>query len=51
MKLVDTVPIILTYHSYDLLDSKSDGVVFPIHENWKDIGNPIDFREAVESFK
>jgi dTDP-glucose pyrophosphorylase len=34
----------------DLLDSKSAVGVFPIHENWKDIGNPIDFREAVESF-
>jgi dTDP-glucose pyrophosphorylase len=35
----------------DLLDSKSDVGVFPIHENWKDIGNPIDFREAVQSFQ
>ena len=33
----------------DLLDSKSPVGVFPIHENWKDIGNPIDFKEAVES--
>ena len=33
----------------DLLDSKSDVGVFPIHENWKDIGNPIDFKEAIES--
>ena len=30
----------------DLLDSKSTVGVFPIHENWKDIGNPIDFKEA-----
>jgi dTDP-glucose pyrophosphorylase len=30
----------------DLLDSKSDIGVFPIHESWKDIGNPIDFKEA-----
>ena len=30
----------------DLLDSKSDVCIFPIHENWKDIGNPFDFREA-----
>jgi dTDP-glucose pyrophosphorylase len=35
----------------DLLDSKSAVGVFPIHENWKDIGNPIDFIEAVESFQ
>ena len=35
----------------DLLDSKLAVGVFPIHENWKDIGNPIDFREAVESFQ
>jgi dTDP-glucose pyrophosphorylase/predicted transcriptional regulator len=35
----------------DLLDSKSDVGVFPIHENWKDIGSPIDFREAVQSFQ
>ena len=34
----------------DLLDSKSDVGVFPIHENWKDIGNPIDFKEATETF-
>ncbi len=33
----------------DLLDSKSAVGVFPIHENWRDIGNPIDFKEAVES--
>jgi dTDP-glucose pyrophosphorylase/CBS domain-containing protein len=30
----------------ELLDLKSAVGVFPIHENWKDIGNPIDFREA-----
>ena len=30
----------------DLLESKSAVGVFPIHENWKDIGNPIDFKEA-----
>ena len=24
MKLVDTVPLILTYHSYDLLDTKAN---------------------------
>ena len=30
----------------DLLDSKTAVGVFPIHENWKDIGNPIDFKEA-----
>ena len=30
----------------DLLDSGSEVGVFPIHENWKDIGNPIDFKEA-----
>ena len=30
----------------DLLDSKSAVGVFPIHENWKDIGNPIDFKEV-----
>lgn len=35
----------------DLLDSKTTVGVFPIHENWKDIGNPIDFREAVESLQ
>jgi len=35
----------------DLLDSKSAVGVFPIHENWKDIGNPIDFKEAVKSFQ
>ena len=35
----------------DLLDSKSPVGVFPIHENWKDIGNPIDFKEAVKSFQ
>ena len=35
----------------DLLDSKTVVGVFPIHENWKDIGNPIDFKEAVESFQ
>ena len=35
----------------DLLDSNQEIGVFPIHENWKDIGNPIDFNEAVESFK
>jgi dTDP-glucose pyrophosphorylase len=35
----------------DLLDSKLAVGVFPIHENWRDIGNPIDFREAVESFQ
>ena len=33
----------------NLLDSKSAVGVFPIHENWRDIGNPIDFKEAVES--
>ena len=30
----------------DLLDSKTAVGVFPIHENWKDIGNPIDFKKA-----
>ena len=35
----------------DLLDSKSAVGVFPIHENWKDIGNLIDFRDAVKSFQ
>ena len=30
----------------DLLDSGLEVGVFPIHENWKDIGNPIDFKEA-----
>ena len=35
----------------DLLDSRSAVGVFPIHENWKDIGNPIDFKEAVKSFQ
>ena len=35
----------------DLLDSKSVVGVFPIHENWRDIGNPIDFKEAVKSFQ
>ena len=30
----------------DLLDSKSAVGVFPIHENWKDIGNKIDFFEV-----
>ena len=35
----------------DLLDSKLDVGVFPIHENWKDIGNPIDFKEAINSFQ
>jgi len=34
----------------DLLDSNQEIGVFPIHENWKDIGNPIDFKEAVDSF-
>lgn len=33
----------------DLLDSKLEVGVFPIHENWRDIGNPIDFKEAIES--
>jgi len=32
----------------DLLDSKSAVGVFPIHENWRDIGSPIDFKEVVE---
>jgi len=35
----------------DLLDSKTVVGVFPIHENWKDIGNPIDFKEAINSFQ
>jgi len=35
----------------DLLETKLDVGVFPIHENWRDIGNPIDFKEAVESFQ
>ena len=30
----------------DLLDSKLDVGVFPIHESWKDIGNKIDFFEV-----
>jgi dTDP-glucose pyrophosphorylase len=30
----------------DLLESKIDVGVFPIHENWKDIGNKIDFFEV-----
>ena len=34
----------------DLLDTKSEVGVFPIHENWKDIGNPFDFREVNAAF-
>jgi NDP-sugar pyrophosphorylase family protein len=41
---------------YDMTDLINDSLVinedvgvFPIHENWKDIGNPIDFKEAVET--
>jgi NDP-sugar pyrophosphorylase family protein len=33
----------------DLLNIKSEVGVFPIHENWKDIGNKIDFYEVQDT--
>ena len=53
-KLIEKIPcefFNMTDLVDDLLDSKSAVGVFPIHENWKDIGNPIDFKEAVKSFQ
>jgi dTDP-glucose pyrophosphorylase len=52
-KCIESMPAIF-YNMTDLMEqlireNQKIGV-FPIHENWKDIGNPIDFKEAVDSF-
>ena len=33
-----------------LLESKEGVGVFPIYENWQDVGTPADFNEALFSF-